>query len=178
MEFKQYKDYVNYLVGSDGFIYKILKHNRGLRKLKGMLNSGGYRAVQLFRPDGKLVKGERWLIHRLVATCFIPNPDNKPFVDHINGDKTDNRVENLRWVTAKENNSNPNTKDKSPSALRKRYSKPLLCVKEGMEIKFDNQYIASQFFNCDRSRFLSALKNGETLYGFSISQMEEWNKLN
>lgn len=48
-------------------------------------------------------------IHRVVAMAFIPNPENKPCVDHINTVRTDNRVCNLRWVTHSENNRNPIT---------------------------------------------------------------------
>lgn len=51
-------------------------------------------------------------VHRIIATIFIPNPDNKPCIDHIDGNKQNNRVENLRWTTHKENVNNPVTKQK------------------------------------------------------------------
>ena len=50
------------------------------------------------------------MIHRIVAELFLPNPENKPCVDHINCNKHDNRAVNLRWVTYSENMLNPITR--------------------------------------------------------------------
>lgn len=74
--------------------------------LKNGDNNRGYYIVILY--DGFTRKPKQ--VHRLVAEAFIPNPDKKPCVDHINTVKTDNRSCNLRWVSIKENNNNPLTK--------------------------------------------------------------------
>lgn len=71
----------------------------------GTLDKGGYMFYSLYKNR----KRHRKLVHRLVAQSFIPNLENKPEIDHINCVRDDNRVENLRWVTPKENVNNPIT---------------------------------------------------------------------
>lgn len=56
------------------------------------------------RKAGKYINK---MLHKIIAEAFIPNPENKPCIDHINGDPLDNRIENLRWCTYKENNNYP-----------------------------------------------------------------------
>lgn len=67
------------------------------RVLKPQPNDKGYGRVQIGRKF--------YFVHRLVAELYVTNPDGKPQVNHINGDKTDNRADNLEWVTNKENRS-------------------------------------------------------------------------
>ena len=85
-----------YQVSSQGRIWSIVSQ----RYLKQTITSGGYCKVGLIAKNGK-EKKER--IHRLVAIAFIDNPNNFPVVNHLNGIKTDNRVENLEWTTVKGN---------------------------------------------------------------------------
>lgn len=66
--------------------------------LKPFSDEKGYLRVNLFKDK----KGKTFRVHRLVAQAFIPNPNNKATVDHINTIKNDNRVSNLRWFTQKE----------------------------------------------------------------------------
>lgn len=78
------------------------------RILKPHTDKEGYKGVVLCINQ----KRKTFRLHRLVAAAFIPNPDNKPCVDHIDGDKSNNRADNLRWVTTKENCNNPITKSR------------------------------------------------------------------
>lgn len=67
--------------------------------LKSCINKHGYLAVHLIKET----KGQTKTVHRLVANAFIPNPENKPEVNHIDGNKQNNILENLEWVTSSEN---------------------------------------------------------------------------
>lgn len=81
-------------------------HQRRPESMLKIAQVGQYGTVVLCK-DGKT---SRRLVHRLVAEAFIPNPENKPEVDHIDTDSNNNSVDNLRWVTRKENSLNPITR--------------------------------------------------------------------
>jgi hypothetical protein len=84
-----------YYVTQDGKVY-----NQNKIEMKQRTNKLGYKQINLTVAKNKL---KTFLVHRLVAITYIDNPENKAEVNHINGIKTDNRIENLEWVTHSEN---------------------------------------------------------------------------
>ena len=75
-----------------------IRNSRG-KILKQSIGTSGYYTTHLYNHT----KRQTVMAHRLVAKTFVPNPENKREVNHINGNKTDNRAQNLEWVTPREN---------------------------------------------------------------------------
>lgn len=108
-KFKLIEGYDHYLVSTWGKIYRIDKAfqvetnyqhmTRKLSELSTEETSKGYLRVYLSKNG----KRKHHKVHRLVARAFIPNPENKPQVNHIDGNKKNNSITNLEWVTDEEN---------------------------------------------------------------------------
>jgi transposase len=86
----------NYKITTQGQVYSNLSN----KVLTPAVIKGGYLRIRIVCDDGVQ---RSFLVHRLVALTYIPNPENKPEVNHINGIKTDNNLSNLEWVTREEN---------------------------------------------------------------------------
>ena len=94
------QDYPNYLIYEDGRVY----NNKYNRFIKPTMNHG-YKYVELCNKGLR----KRIRLHRLIASHYIPNPENKLEVDHIDRDRLNNNINNLRWVTHTQNQQNINT---------------------------------------------------------------------
>lgn len=101
------------IITSDGRVFRryLVSRNHPERELTG------FREVKPSEDYSGYLRLRGFLVHRLVARAFIPNPLGLRDVDHIDGNKTNNRVENLRWVSHKENCNNPNTRWKGRKVL-------------------------------------------------------------
>jgi len=128
-QFKQIKGYENYLVSDRGRVFN-LKFKRFRKPAK---NSCGYFQVDLWKNGvGKTLK-----VHRLVALAFIPNPENKLTVNHIDSDRTNNFVSNLEWNTYSENSQHgfDNGLLKPPCLKGIKHGNSKLSEKEVLEIR-------------------------------------------
>jgi hypothetical protein len=96
-----------YTININGQIKSVgrkVKHRSGFKTIPDRImsianNTSGYKSISLCKNG----IGKSYQLHRLVAIAFIPNPNNKPQVNHIDGNKQNNNINNLEWVSAKEN---------------------------------------------------------------------------
>ena len=120
-------DFPNYVISNYGRLKRLEHWN--VRTYKERIcriyeTRAGYLSFRVY-VDGNLIQV---LIHKLVALAFIPNPNNLPFVNHINEDKKDNRVENLEWCTAKYNSNYGTCQQRRANTLKELLSKRELNV--------------------------------------------------
>lgn len=160
-----------YIVTDDGHVYHCNIKLNAFKEVK-TYDMKGYRRLNLFLENGKNIQIP---VHRLVAMSFIPNPENKPEVNHKNKIKTDNRVENLEWVTRQENEQHKhltyrvseNTKQKIKETKSKMInfrSKKVRCIETGET--YDSAQRASLALGLTRNAVCNAIKNRGKVKGF------------
>jgi hypothetical protein len=138
----QFRDYENYVVYDFGKIWSKYKEDFVTDKIM----RDGYIRVQFYKDH----KPKMFNVHRVVAEIFVPNPYNKPFVNHKDGNKQNNHFENLEWVTQKENIKH---------AYDMGLSKPMPLNHVGIskkvdQLDLDNNYIKTFLLTMDVERQL------------------------
>ncbi len=100
MLFKKIKDFNNYWISMEGLVYNDKRDT--FLKTRISKNGNGYFRIELSKNN----KSYQKQLHRILAEAFIDNPKNYPIIDHINNDRLDNRLENLKWCNSQMNNHN------------------------------------------------------------------------
>jgi hypothetical protein len=134
IEWRDIDGFPRYEISNTGLVRN--KRTKQVRKTK--ISHKGYEILTLFKGDSGKIYGTK-AIHRLMAESFISNPEEKPQVNHINGIKTDNRLENLEWCTNQENTKhaydnnliNKDILNKSRKKALKARRKKVECIETG-----------------------------------------------
>ncbi len=139
----QQRMYGSYVVYSDGRVYSTFKN----KFLKPYVSSNGYERLRLYSENG----WESHTMHRLVATLFLGKPEGKNQVNHKNGIKTDNRVENLEWCTGSENQKH----SWAMGLIKSAYAKVVLDTQTG--IFYESASELARFLGINKVYFIQKL---------------------
>ena len=158
-------------LGNIKSVDRVIKYKSdGQRLYKGInfkqeITKDGYRRVVLMKEGVK----QRYMIHRLVAQAFIENIENKPYINHIDGDKGNNVVSNLEWCTNSENVLHADSIGlRSMSNHQPSNSKCILCVEKGMEFKSISKALKwLGVTNNSISTITRAIKNNRKAFGYT-----------
>lgn len=145
-------------------------------------NKFGYKEVALSK-DGKT---KTVLLHRLIATHFVENPNNLPCVNHKNGIKTDNRIENLEWVTRSQNtkhaynNNLGGFRDSANAGIKAmnentQYVLVRLIASDGSEIQFSSAREAADYLETTNDEVTRAIRKHQRVkghYAFGLKQSD------
>ena len=159
-----------------------LRNSKTHRPVKGTPDKKGYLR---FRPTINRKK-KSFKVHRIVALAFIPNPENKPHVNHINGIKSDNRAENLEWVTCKENAEHAmknglweNVLHASEQTNNARKT-PVIAtnINTGEKIYFESVSSAERFLGSKQVSTVLKNKNRKQAKGYMLERVEKGGDAN
>lgn len=170
-----------YQISDDGRVWsceRIVMRSSGKPNIiRGKLLSAhrgadGYYSVVLADINHKLIS---YSLHRLVASAFILNPENKPEVNHIDGDKSNNDVSNLEWCTRIENQHHAMINGLTPSgqyfhmkkmsdAALKKNCKPILCVNSN--VKYPSRQAAARALHLNANYILNSIRTGKLYKGY------------
>ena len=142
-----------------------VRNDKTGRILKQNIREEGYCYIQLSGENKK-----HFRVHRLVALAFIPNPNEYPYVNHIDGDKENNCIENLEWCTQLHNTQSLNTK-KRFGCIRPRPNDLFLAEVSILGVRY--LFTSKDRENCED--WLNARKI-ETLYGLNLTEVERQSK--
>ena len=137
-----------------------VRNAKNKNTIVGDINNCGYYRVSLYNQG----QSKKYFRHRLVAEHFLDKPEEKDFVNHIDGDKSNNSLENLEWVSQSENE-----KHAFENGLKQKTNKPFIIEFVNGDIKeYENQYVCAKEIGCSQSsvkNWLNGQRNPKPSYG-------------